>query len=140
MVAAAELPGALDGDDVLGLLDHTDDREVAARVQADPALLGLRDIAADGAEPDLVLDLQQRVRQPADVDRVGLQDVEGDPLRALGPDAGQPAQFVDQVLNHALVHVAPSLGLDRWHPRGVLRCHHPTNRTPGAPPDARLPH
>ena len=37
VVAPAELAGALDGDDVLGLLDDADDRRVAARVAADAA-------------------------------------------------------------------------------------------------------
>ena len=83
VVAAAELPGALDRDDVLGLLDDADDRQVAARVTADPALLLLGDVAADRAEPDLVLDLGQRRDQPANVDRVGGEQVERDPLGAL---------------------------------------------------------
>ena len=37
VIAAAELPGALDGGDVLGLLDHADHRLVPARVGTDPA-------------------------------------------------------------------------------------------------------
>lgn len=41
--------------------------------------------------------------EAADIGRLGLEDMEGDPLRALGPDAGQPAQFVDEVLNDAFV-------------------------------------
>lgn len=41
--------------------------------------------------------------ETAYVGGLGLQDVEGDPLRALGTDAGQPAQFVDEVLDHAFV-------------------------------------
>ena len=51
VVAAPELAGALDRDDVLGLLDDADQGGVAARVAADPALLGLGDVAADLAEP-----------------------------------------------------------------------------------------
>ena len=68
VVAAAELPGALDRDDVLGLLDDAQHGQVAARVEADPALLGLGDVAADVAEPDLVLDLDA-ARWPAGVRR-----------------------------------------------------------------------
>ncbi|GGR84000.1 hypothetical protein GCM10010252_23390 [Streptomyces aureoverticillatus] len=48
------------------------------------------------------------MREPAHVRGLGLEDVEGDPLRALGTDAGQPAQFVDEVLDHAFVHGVPS--------------------------------
>src|SRR4029453_2750461 len=50
VVPAAELPGALDGDDVLGLLDHAQDVVDAARVAADAALLGLAAVLAGPAE------------------------------------------------------------------------------------------
>jgi len=50
------LAGALDGDDVLGLLDDADDALVAAGVAADGALGGLGDVAAGLAEADLGLD------------------------------------------------------------------------------------
>ena len=106
VVAAAELPGPLDRDDVLGLLDDADHREVAAWVPADPALLLLGDVAADRAEPDLVLDLGQRSHQPSNIDRIGGEQVERDPLGALRADAGKPAELVDQVLDRAFVHVA----------------------------------
>ena len=104
MVAAAELAGALDGHDVLRLLDDADDRGVAAGVTADPALLGLRHVAAGAAEPHLVLDPVQGRGEPLDVDRFGGEQVERDALRALGPDAGQPAELVDQILDGAFVH------------------------------------
>ena len=78
-------------------------RLVAAGVAADVAQFLLCDIAAGRAEADLRLDLHQTLREPAYVRRFRLQDVEGDPLRALGTDAGQPAQFVDEVLDHAFV-------------------------------------
>ncbi|CAM5230530.1 hypothetical protein SANTM175S_10921 [Streptomyces antimycoticus] len=55
------------------------------------------------------------MREAADVGGLGLQDVEGDPLRALGTDAGQPAQLVDEVLDHALVHAfVQSRAAARW--------------------------
>ena len=49
----------------------------------------------------------QHVGEPAYVGRVGRQQVERDPLRALGTDAGQPAELVDQVLDDAFVHLSP---------------------------------
>ena len=45
--------------------------QVAARITADAALVFFGDIAADRAEPDLVLHLEQDLRQPADVDSIG---------------------------------------------------------------------
>ena len=105
VVAAAELAGALDRDDVLVLLDHAQHARVAPRVAADPALLVLGDVEADAAELHLRLDLDQHVGEPAYVGGVGLQQVERDPLRALGTDARQPAELVDQVLDYAFVQV-----------------------------------
>src|SRR5918999_1729637 len=104
VVAAAELAGLLDRHNVLGLFDHADDVRVTPGVAADPALFGLGHVAADPAELHLVLHFFERVGQPAHVGRVGGQQVEGDTLRALGADAGQPAQLVDEVLHDPLVH------------------------------------
>jgi len=52
MVAAAEFTDLLDRGDVLGLLDDTDHRPIAARIAADPAFVLHGHIAADPAEPD----------------------------------------------------------------------------------------
>src|SRR5690606_4694144 len=107
VVAAPELAGLLDRDDVLRLLHDADDVGVAARVAADPALRLFRDVPAGAAEADLVLDLLERLGEALDVRRVGGEEVEGDPLRALGADAGQPAQLVDEVLDHPFVQRTP---------------------------------
>src|ERR1700712_2805497 len=84
VVAAAELTRALDGHDVLGLLDDTDQRRVSPGVAADPAQLLLGDVAARRAELRLGLHLDQRVRQAAYVEGVGGQQVERDALSPLG--------------------------------------------------------
>src|SRR6266545_3878191 len=105
-----DLPGALDRHHVLGLLDHADRGEVAARVPADPALRLLGHVAADLAELDLLLDLDQDVRQSFDVGRVGREQVECDPLRRLRADAREPAELVDQVLDGPFVHVSLGSG------------------------------
>src|SRR3954447_18799526 len=104
VVAPAELAGLLDGDDVLRLLDDAEDARVAPGVAADPALLVGGHVPTDHAEPDLLADLGERVHEAAHVLRVGLQDVEGDPLGALRPDPGQPPELVDEVLDDAQVH------------------------------------
>src|SRR4051794_34399337 len=108
MVAAPVLTGPLDGHHVLGLLDHAEHRRVAARVAADPAGLLLRHVPAHGAERDPVLDLHEDLREPAYVDGVGREQVERDPLGALGTHPGQPAQLVYQVLDAPFVHKNPS--------------------------------
>src|SRR5256885_15129704 len=71
---------------------------------ADAALVRLRDVATDAAEPHLVLHPDERAGQPSDVGRLGREQVERDALGALRTDAGQPAQLVDQILDGALVH------------------------------------
>src|SRR6478735_12559331 len=67
VVGAAELPRALDGDDVLGLLDDADGGLVAPRVGADATALGLRDVSADVAEAHLGPDLGQGGDEPGHV-------------------------------------------------------------------------
>ena len=124
--------------------------EVAAGVEADPALLGLGDVAAGAAEPHLVLDLGERVDQPAYVGRVGGEQVEGDPLGALGTDAGQPPELVDEVLDRAFVHARSlcpgptAAGLPRRWPRkppGRIARSHRQHRamTPEPDPHATSP-
>ena len=70
----------------------------------------------------LLLDLDEHVGQPAYVGGVGREQVERDPLGALGTHAGQPAELVDQVLDDAFVH-------------GRLRTR-AGRRRPAAPPGA----
>src|SRR5215218_108403 len=105
VVAAAELLGPLDRDQVAGLLDHADQARVAPRVPADAAEVALGHVPADAAEVDPGLDLLDGPCQALGVGRLDLEQVEGDPLGALGPDPGQPAELVDQVLDGAFVHV-----------------------------------
>ena len=102
MVAAAELLGALDSDQVAGLLDHADQGGVPPRVLADPAQVALGHVPADPAEVHPGLDLGDGPGQALGVGRFDLEDVEGQPLGALGTDPGQPPELVDQVLDQGL--------------------------------------
>src|SRR3984885_14481380 len=109
VVATAELADLLHRGDVLGLLDDADNGLIAPGVQADPALLRLGHVPAGLAESHALGHLEQRVRQPADVLGVAGQQRERDPLGALRPDARQPAELVDQVLDDAFIHARPSV-------------------------------
>ena len=53
----------LQGQDVQGLFDHADDRLVALVIVADGAGVGVGDVLADGAEDDLLLDLEDGLGQ-----------------------------------------------------------------------------
>jgi hypothetical protein len=87
VVAAAELVRLLDRDEGPRLLDDAEHGGVAPCVAADAALLGLGHVEAAPAEADLVLDRQDGVRETVGVCRFDGQQVEGDPLSALRPDA-----------------------------------------------------
>src|SRR5680860_93892 len=117
VVAATELAGAFDRDDVLGLLHDTDHRKVPPRVTTDPALLILRHVAADRAELHPVFHLGQDMGEPTYVRRVCRQDVERDALRALGSHARESPQLVDQVLDDAFVHRGSLFLLKNARPR-----------------------
>src|SRR5512132_2358721 len=104
VVAAAELLGPLDRDQVAGLLDHADQAGVPPRVPADAAQVALGHVPADPAEVHPGLDLGDGPGQTLGVGWLDLEDMEGEPLGALGPDPGQPPELVDQVLDGAFVH------------------------------------
>src|SRR5579859_486677 len=106
VIPAAELADLLDRRHVLRLFYHADHRQVPPRVQADPALVVLGDVAARAAELDLLDDLDQRRREAADILGVSRQQVERHPLGALRADPGQLAELVDQVLDDSLVHLS----------------------------------
>ena len=104
VVAAAELAGPLDRDDVLGLLDdaqHASGRG-AGRGRSGTAPPRRRCRRSRRTGPCSLTSIEH-VGEPAYVGRVGREQVERDPLGALGTDAGQPAELVDQVLDHAFV-------------------------------------
>ena len=88
VVEPAILACALDRDHVGGLLDDADQRRVAALVLADPALLALGEVEADLAQPDLLLDLANRVGEAERLGVVGSQDVEREPLGRALTDPG----------------------------------------------------
>src|SRR6266540_3045205 len=114
VVAAAELARLLDRHQVARLLDHAHQGRVAAWVLADPAGVAFGDVPAVAAEMHPGLDLVDGHGQPLRVRRLDLEQVEGDPLGALGPDPGKPPELVDQILDRAFIHVekVPPAGLE----------------------------
>src|SRR5690606_13182706 len=104
VVEPAELARALDGRDVLRILDDADQLRVAARVAADAAALLLGDVAAHFAELHSRAHLGEQLGEPDDIEGRRLQDMERDPLRGLRADAWQPAELVDELLDDSVVH------------------------------------
>jgi hypothetical protein len=90
--------GAFQGDDVHRLLDHADGGDIAPGVAADLALLFGREVEAPAAEADGLLGLDDGGRQRERFFGCEAQKVEREPLGGLRPDAGQPAQLVDELL------------------------------------------
>src|ERR1022692_3170729 len=106
MVAAAELADLLNRRDVLRLFHHADHRKITALAPADAALVLFGHIAAGAAEFHLLYHLKQYRREPANVRRVGRQQVKRDPLRSLRADARKQAELVDEALDDALAHLS----------------------------------
>ena len=69
VVAALELTGALDRDDVARLLDDAHDVRVAPVVAAERAQLAFGDVEAPPAPRDAILRVDDRGREPLGVDR-----------------------------------------------------------------------
>ena len=96
VVQPVEAARALDRQDVQRLLDDADRRAVARSVAADAAGVDLRDVLADGAEDCPLLQLDDRLRERDGVVVRDAQQVVGEPLRALRPDAGQLVELFDE--------------------------------------------
>src|SRR6185437_15489435 len=117
VVAAAEPPGALDREQIVGLLHDADRPLLALRIGADPAGVPLGHVEADRAVHDQLLELGERLAQRGHLGRRPLQEEEGEPLGRLGPDAGQALQRVDQaryrlrVVRHYVPNPGPRPGI-----------------------------
>ena len=72
---------------------------VAARILADAAARLVGEVEAHLAQPDLLLDLADRVGQRVGVIRGGAQDVERQPLGTAAADAGQLGELAHQALH-----------------------------------------
>ena len=84
------------GDDVAGLLDHTDRALVATLVAADLADGLVGEVEADLAEADLLLDLADRVGQSEPLFFIHAQNVERQPLSRAAADSRQLRELCDQ--------------------------------------------
>ena len=87
----------LDGEQVGGLLDHADEAAVTLRVGADVAQFRIGDVEADAARVQRTFRTQDGLREPPHVLFGQVEKVKGEPLRALGTDAGQFAEFADEL-------------------------------------------
>ena len=83
---------------------------VAVRIAAIRAELPIANVVALGANAQLVLHIQQRIRQACRIITGHAQDVKRQALRGLLPDARKAAKFFDQALQrrgevgHVLKH------------------------------------
>ena len=96
VVAALERARALDREHVERLLDDAQPGVVTRRVGADRAQRAGADVEARLAVDDLVADGDERRCQGARLRFGRPQQVVGQPLGGLGPDAGQPRERFDQ--------------------------------------------
>ena len=121
VVQAAVLAGALDRDDVHGLLHDADDRPVATCVRADRAELLLREVPALAAEADAGLHVLDRPRQLERVLRTGREHVECEPLRRSAADPRKLRELRDEVLDGRAQH-GRSLAVRFGHAWRVYAC------------------
>ena len=96
VVNAADQPRPLQQHEILGLFDDDDETVVAARVAADAARIIVGQVIALGAVPQLPLDVLNGLGEGQGLIGRAAQEVEGDPLGAPRPDAGQFGQLDHQ--------------------------------------------
>src|SRR4029450_12256314 len=104
VVDAPVLVGALDREQVRGLLDDADDRTVAPGVGADRAELFLGEVPALPAEADALLHLADCVGEREGLLLRDAEDVEGEPLRRARAHSREPGELRDQVVYEGREH------------------------------------
>ncbi|MNT49114.1 hypothetical protein D3C72_1859430 [compost metagenome] len=97
VIAAPVLLGALHGHQVLGLRDDADGARIAGRIRAKLARIHGAQVRALAAELDLLLGVGECLRQPLHVRRGLLEEVVSKALGALGSDAGELLQLLDEL-------------------------------------------
>jgi len=117
MVYPLAYTGPFQADDVLGLLDNADQTWIPFGVLADAAGGAFREIAADVAAPDVVLDLLDRVCQGHGLCFGSLEYVKGEAFGCFGANTGESPKFLDesgQAFCVGIVHRdSERLGLER---------------------------
>ena len=96
MKDTVEVLGFLDGGDVCRLFDHADQALIPCSTGAVSTRIDVGDVVANRAEPEVGFDVAHRLGKPFGVIVAGAEDVEGKALRALGANAGELFQFIDQ--------------------------------------------
>jgi hypothetical protein len=96
MVQPAILFGVFQRQNILGLFHNADFGSVTLVIAADGANLSLRYIETSGAQPGLLFYRENGFGKQLSLVFVSAQQVEGDTLGALGPDAGQFVEFLDK--------------------------------------------
>lgn len=104
MIAAPKLLGSLDDHDVLWPFDDAYQGVVPTGVAADGAQLGGCDVEAPLTHADLIAHVGDGNGQPPGISLLHRQQVEGETLRRLCTDAGEPPQLVYQTLHGSLEH------------------------------------
>src|SRR5262249_19405171 len=97
VIDAPEFARLLDRRHVLRLLDYADDVTVARVAAAERTGIDVGDVVAHRAVRDALLPLAHAIDQPFGVLARRLEDVEGEPLRALRTDSGQALELLDEM-------------------------------------------
>mgnify|MGYP002552882474 CR=1 FL=1 len=94
---ALRAEGALDGDDVARVGDDADDMFITLRRRADRAEAAVRQIAADGAERDGALGVDDGIGKGLGLLFGQAQHEKREPLCALAADAGQARELLNEL-------------------------------------------
>src|SRR6185369_12395527 len=93
MVDAFEAPRLFDCHQTVWLFDDTNHGMIARRRRTDPAGIDFREVVANRAVNDSLLNLAQSGNQSLEIRLRRAQDMKRQPLRRLMPDTGQSFQL-----------------------------------------------
>ena len=87
MVSAIEMPCFFNGRNIRGFLNHANQPLITRGTAAIGARVDIRDVIANGTQPQVRFDITYGARQGFRVSIAGAQDVKGQPLSALASDS-----------------------------------------------------
>jgi hypothetical protein len=93
---SVEVLGLVDRGDIRGFFDHAHETLIPRGTRAIDARVDIGDVVANGAKAQIRFDVSHRRGQCLGVVIARAENVKGEALRALGPDAGELFQLIDQ--------------------------------------------
>src|SRR5437868_4157700 len=96
MIDAAKLARSLNAHDVMRFLHDTQHLLVARSITAEQTEIALADVVTDGAQPELVFDIENGLCQAPGIIAATAHQMKSQPLRRFLSDSGKMFEFANE--------------------------------------------